>query len=445
MQITIFGCGYVGLVTGACLADAGNQVMCVDIDQAKVDDLNNGQVRIYEPGLKNIVIRNIEAGRLSFTTNAKTAVDAGEYIFICVGTPEGVDGASDLQQVFSVAETIAKHMEDHKIVVLKSTVPVGTTDEVYNRITSVLLTRGRKADFDIVSNPEFLREGSAVPDFTHPDRIIVGCDSGETAARMHDLYKPFIQGSDRIMVMDPRSSEMSKQAANAMLASRISFMNEMANIAELVGADIDEVRRGIGSDPRIGDKFLYSGCGYGGSCFPKDVLALENLARSYGLEAKILQAVDEVNRRQKEILFSKISRVFPALNDVTIALWGLSFKPNTNDVREAPSLVLIKQLLDAGAQVQAYDPVANADVMRYFKGRNGLHFFETAEAALSGADALCVITEWQEFRSPDFPAILRTLKRPIIFDGRNIYDPLFMKRAGFSYYGIGRGVVSYGS
>jgi UDPglucose 6-dehydrogenase len=439
MRITIFGSGYVGLVTGACLADAGNHVVCVDVDAGKIAMLERGEVPIHEPGLDAIVKRNHEAGRLRFTTSAKTGVDHGLFQLIAVGTPPDEDGSADLRYVLAVAHTIGEHMTEYKVVVTKSTVPVGTADKVRTAVKESLAERGAQIAYDTVSNPEFLKEGAAIADFMKPDRVVVGADAPHAAALMRALYEPFTRNHDRIIVMDIRSAELTKYAANAMLATKISFMNELANLAEHFGADIEQVRVGIGSDPRIGYAFIYPGVGYGGSCFPKDVQALARSAAEVGYDASILSSVEAVNDRQKQILFNKILHHFKELNGKTVAIWGLAFKPNTDDMREAPSRVLMEALWSRGVTVRAYDPVAMAECGRIYGARADLVFCKTGPEALQGADALAIVTEWQEFRSPDFDFIKKTLKSPVIFDGRNLYDPAHMVEAGFSYYAIGRG------
>jgi len=440
MRITVHGTGYVGLVTGACIAQAGNHVICVDIDEAKVAALNAGEIPIYEPGLADIVRRNRSAGRLSFTTDVAAGVRHGELQFIAVGTPKNEDGSADLRHVLTVAETIGRHMTEYKVVVDKSTVPVGTGDRVREAIAAVLAGRKAQLDFDVVSNPEFLKEGAAVADFMKPDRIIVGTDSPRAADLLRQLYEPFSRSHDKLIVMDVRSAELTKYAANVMLATKISLMNELANIAERYGADIEQVRVGIGSDPRIGYSFIYPGCGYGGSCFPKDVHALIRSAEEIGYEAQLVQAVDDVNNRQKHALFRKISAHFGGqLKGRTFALWGLAFKPNTDDMREAPSRVLMEALWQAGARVRAYDPQSMAETARIYGQRADLALVSSAAEALAGADALVIVTEWQEFRSPDFDAIRAALAAPVIFDGRNLYDPKLLARQGFAHYAIGRG------
>jgi UDPglucose 6-dehydrogenase len=439
MRITIFGSGYVGLVTGACLADAGNQVLCVDVDRRKIEMLRAGEIPIHEPGLDAIVKRNFEAGRLRFTTEADGAVEHGQFQLIAVGTPPDEDGSADLRSVLAVARTIGEHMTEYKVVITKSTVPVGTADKVRDAIAASLKARGAALEFDTVSNPEFLKEGAAIEDFMKPDRVIVGTSSPRAAELLRALYEPFTHNHDRMIVMDVRSAELTKYAANAMLATKISFMNELANLAERCGADVEAVRIGIGSDPRIGHAFIYPGVGYGGSCFPKDVKALRRSAVEVGYEERILSAVEAVNDRQKTVLFSKIKAHFGELKGKTIALWGLAFKPNTDDMREAASRVLMEALWKAGAKVRAYDPVAMAECARIYGARDDLTLCKSSPDALVGADALAIVTEWREFRSPDFHHIKSALKAPVIFDGRNLYDPAHMARAGFSYYAIGRG------
>jgi UDPglucose 6-dehydrogenase len=439
MKVTIFGTGYVGLVTGACLAEVGNDVLCMDVDTDKIEKLKQGVIPIWEPDLDKMVERNAAAGRLHFTTDPAEAVSHGLFQFIAVGTPPDEDGSADLQYVLAVAETIAEHMNEYRVVVDKSTVPVGTADKVRDRIQKTLAKHGKEVEFDVVSNPEFLKEGAAIDDFMKPDRIVVGTDNPRTTELLRALYAPFNRNRDRLVAMDIRSAELTKYAANAMLATKISFMNELANLAERLGADIEHVREGIGSDTRIGYAFIYPGCGYGGSCFPKDVSALERTAREVGYDAELLSAVESVNRRQKRLVFEKIRDHFNGdLQGKTIALWGLAFKPNTDDMREAPSRVLMEALWEAGARVQAHDPVAMDEAKRIYGERDDLAFAETPEAALEGADALAVVTEWNLFRSPDFDAIKRQLKQPVIFDGRNIYDPAMLREKGFHYYGIGR-------
>ncbi len=439
MKVTVFGSGYVGLVTGACLAEVGNKVICVDVDPAKIDLLNSGGVPIYEPGLPEMVKRNREAGRLIFTTDAKTGVDFGQIQFIAVGTPPDEDGSADLQYVLAVAESIAEHMNDFKVVVDKSTVPVGTGDKVAARIRETLAQRGAKIEFDVVANPEFLKEGAAISDFMKPDRIVVGTENPRSIQVMRELYGPFNRNHERLLFMDIRSAELTKYAANSMLATKISFMNELSNIAEILGADIEKVRIGIGSDPRIGFQFIYPGCGYGGSCFPKDVQALEKTALEVGYRPELLHAVESVNHHQKELLFNKISDYFDGrLSGKTVALWGLAFKPNTDDMRAASSRALMEALWDAGASVRAFDPVAREEAQRIYGQRGDLHLCENADEALEGADVLAVVTEWIEFRSPDFQEVREKLNYPAIFDGRNIYDPQAVTSAGLIHYSIGR-------
>jgi UDPglucose 6-dehydrogenase len=439
MDVTIFGSGYVGLVTGACLAEVGNHVVCVDVDPQKIELLNEGGVPIYEPGLDELIQRNRKAHRLNFTTDAEAGVAHGLFQFIAVGTPPDEDGSADLRYVLAVARTIAEHMDGYRIIVDKSTVPVGTADQVSERIRETLAERGAKVDFDVVSNPEFLKEGAAIEDFLRPDRIIVGTDNPRTGELLRALYAPFNRNRDRVMLMDVRSAELTKYAANAMLATKISFMNELANIAEAVGADIERVRVGIGSDPRIGYQFIYPGIGYGGSCFPKDVRALEKTARDLGYDAQVLRAVETVNQRQKERLFTKISGYFNGdLSGRTVALWGLSFKPNTDDMREASSRTLMESLWGAGARVQAYDPAALEEARRLYGERDDLVLVDEAMAALDGADTLAIVTEWSQFRSPRFEEIGSRLKHPVIFDGRNIMDARLANAAGLTYISIGR-------
>lgn len=440
MKVTIFGTGYVGLVTGACLAEMGNHVLCVDIDAAKVERLKRGEIPIYEPGLESIVQRNHAGGRLDFTTEAAPAIAHGELIFIAVGTPPDEDGSADLQYVQKVARTIGRHLDRYAVVVNKSTVPVGTADRVREAVAAELAARQVTVEFDVVSNPEFLKEGAAVEDCLRPDRIIVGASSERAVTLLRKLYAPFNRNHDRMVVMDERSAELTKYAANAMLATKISFMNEIANIAERVGADVELVRQGIGSDPRIGYSFIYPGAGYGGSCFPKDVQALERIAHAQGYEARLLGAVEAVNRQQKSKLFELISRHLDGkLAGRTVALWGLAFKPNTDDMREASSRRLMELLWDAGAKVRAFDPEAREEAQRLYGDRDDLVLCEHAMDALQGADVLAVVTEWKAFRSPDFRAIHAALAVPAIFDGRNLYDPAVVEEAGLAYYGIGRG------
>ncbi len=440
MRITIFGTGYVGLVTGTCLAEVGNDVMCVDVDAEKVARLERGELPIFEPGLAELVEANRASGRLRFTTDPVAGVAHGELIFIAVGTPPDEDGSADLTYVLAVARSIGKHLDRYCVVVNKSTVPVGTADRVREAIGAELHERSAPIEFDVVSNPEFLKEGDAVKDCMRPDRIVIGASSQRAIDALKTLYAPFNRNHERIVLMDVRSAELTKYAANAMLATKISFMNEMANIAERVGADIELVRHGIGSDPRIGYSFIYPGAGYGGSCFPKDVQALERTARGHSYDARLLSAVEAVNQSQKEKLFELITRHFGAdLSEKTVALWGLAFKPNTDDMREAPSRRLLDQLWDAGARVRAYDPEATAEARRIYGERDRLHLCDEAYAALDGADALVIVTEWKAFWSPDFARIAKTLRTPVIFDGRNIYEPVTVEKAGIAYYGIARG------
>ena len=441
MRITIFGSGYVGLVTGACLADAGNHVLCVDIDPRKIAMLEAGGMPIHEPGLDAVVKRNVAAGRLRFTLDAREGVEHGLFQLIAVGTPPDEDGSADLRHVLAVARTIGAHMNEYKVVITKSTVPVGTADKVREAVGAALGERDAAIEYDTVSNPEFLKEGAALADFMKPDRVIVGTDSPRAAELMRALYEPFTRNHDRMIVMDVRSAELTKYAANAMLATKISFMNELANLAEAFGADIESVRVGIGSDPRIGYAFIYPGVGYGGSCFPKDVKALKRSADEVGYEARILEAVEAVNHRQKQLLYRRLLAHFGRLAGRTIALWGLAFKPNTDDMREAPSRVLMESLWAAGARVRAYDPVAMDECRRIYGTRPDLDLCASSDETLVGADALAIVTEWQEFRSPDFDHLKATLAAPVIFDGRNLYDPAHMARLGFRYYAVGRGLA----
>ena len=440
MKITIFGSGYVGLVTGACFAEVGNDVLCVDVDARKVEMLRRGEIPIHEPGLDDVVRRNSASGRLRFTTDLVEGVAHGLFQFIAVGTPPDEDGSADLQHVRAVARSIGECLDDYRVVVNKSTVPVGTAEVVRTAISAALAERGREIPFTVVSNPEFLKEGAAVQDFMRPDRIIVGCDDERATLLLRNLYAPFNRNRDRLIEMDVRSAELTKYAANAMLATKISFMNEIANLAERLGADIEKVRIGIGADPRIGYHFIYPGAGYGGSCFPKDVKALEYTARSVHYEAALLQAVEAVNERQKNALFAKIQRHFGTeLRGRTFALWGLAFKPGTDDMREAPSRNLLEALWQAGCAVRAYDPAAMSEARRIYGERSDLQLCDRPMTALDGADALVIITEWSLFRSPDFDAIRQVLSQPLIFDGRNLYDPDYMRELGFIYYAIGRG------
>ncbi len=439
MKVTVFGIGYVGLVQGAVLADAGHEVMCVDVDQKKIEGLKNGIIPIYEPGLAPIVEQNYKEGRLQFTTDADDGVNHGQIQFIAVGTPPDEDGSADLRYVLSVAESIASRMSGTKIIVDKSTVPVGTADKVKARISEILESRNESIEFHVVSNPEFLKEGAAISDCTKPDRIVVGTDSDYVEEIMRELYAPFNRNHDRMLFMDVRSAELTKYAANCMLATKISFMNEMSNIAEKLGANIEAVRHGIGSDSRIGYSFIYPGCGYGGSCFPKDVQALIQTTESIGYETQILKSVEAVNYRQKEVLFDKINKHFNGeLENKIIALWGLSFKPNTDDMRDAPSRVLMEALWQKGARVQAFDPEAMNETQRIYGQQDNLTLMGTAEAALKNADALVTVTEWQQFRAPDFDLIKKALSSPVIFDGRNMYNPDRLAKQGITYYSIGR-------
>ena len=440
MKITVFGTGYVGLVTGACLADTGHEVLCVDVDPAKVDALERGDIPIYEPGLAALVARNREEGRLRFTTDATEGVAFGTLQFIAVGTPPDEDGSADMQYVLAVAATIGRHLDGYKLVINKSTVPVGTADRVRAAISAELAARGVEHGFDVCSNPEFLKEGAAIEDFTRGPRIIVGTDSDTVRELMRECYGPYNWNHDKLMFMDVRSAELTKYAANAMLATKISFMNEMANLAERLGADIENVRLGIGSDPRIGYHFIYPGCGYGGSCFPKDVRALSHTARTLGYEADLLGAVENINERQKTTLFSKLSTALDGnLRGKTIAVWGLAFKPNTDDMREAPSRALMEAVWAAGGAVQAYDPEANDEWGRLYDGRDGLLLVDHRMEALNNADALVICTEWKEFRVADFEAIRDALHTPVVVDGRNIYEPEIVHRAGLLYFARGRG------
>ena len=442
MRVCIFGTGYVGLVTGTCLAEVGHDVVCVDIDQAKVDGLNRGIIPIYEPGLEPMVKANHAAGRLRFTTDAASGIAHGDVLFIAVGTPPDEDGSADLQYVLAVARTIGRHLARPAVVVDKSTVPVGTADKVRAAIADELAQRGAAIAFDVVSNPEFLKEGAAVEDCMRPDRIVLGADNPAAVDKLKRLYAPFNRNHDRIVAMDVRSAELTKYAANAMLATKISFMNEIANIAEQVGADVEMVRKGIGSDPRIGWHFIYPGAGYGGSCFPKDVQALARTAQQHGVEPRLLAAVEGVNEAQKAHLFELMVRHYggeAGLRGKTVALWGLAFKPNTDDMREASSRRLLQLLWDAGARVQAYDPEAMDEARRIFGERADLCLCGSAGEALQGADALVVITEWKQFRSPDFARLQAALADAVVFDGRNLYEPAEVEAAGLAYYGIGRG------
>ena len=438
MKVTVIGTGYVGLVTGACLADAGNTVFCLDLDKNKIQKLNEGVIPIFEPGLEPIVKRNEVAGRLKFSTDIAASVAHGEIQIIAVGTPPSEDGSADMQHVIAAARNIGRHMAGYKVVVTKSTVPVGTADKVKHAIIDEHKQRGRGNDFTVVSNPEFLKEGAAIEDFMRPDRIIVGSDDARAIAMLRQLYSPFQRNRERIIVMGVRSAELTKYAANSMLATRISFMNELANLAEAIGADIEEVRRGIGSDPRIGYQFLYAGAGYGGSCFPKDVKALQRSAQEAGKPLRLINAVEDVNEAQKHVLGEKMKKHFGSLQGKTIALWGLAFKANTDDMREAASVTLIEDLTRDGASVRAYDPAAREVARGMLRDNPRVAIVDSADEALEGADALAIITEWQEFRSPDFAALKEKLKSPAIFDGRNLYDPAALKAQGIAYFPIGR-------
>jgi UDPglucose 6-dehydrogenase len=443
MKVTVIGTGYVGLVTGACLAEMGNHVVCLDVDERKIRVLQDGGIPIHEPGLEAIVQRNVAVGRLQFTTDVAEAVAHGTLQFIGVGTPPGEDGSADLQHVLAAARSIGAHMTDYKVIVDKSTVPVGTADRVREAVRAELARRGVEVEYAVVSNPEFLKEGAAVGDFMKPDRIIVGADDERAVLLMRALYATFTRNHDRLQLMDVRSAEFTKYAANAMLATRISFMNELALLAEQVGADIDMVRRGIGSDPRIGTHFLYSGAGYGGSCFPKDVKALVRTGAENGVRLQVLEAVESANERQKHVLGEKVvARFGEDLSGRTFALWGLAFKPDTDDMREAPSLVVIDDLLRRGARVQAYDPVATEQARMALQGVEGVSFADGAMAALADADALLIVTEWREFRSPDFDAMRAALKQPVIIDGRNLFEPALVMAHGLEYTAIGRAVAS---
>ncbi len=431
MKIVMIGTGYVGLVTGTCFAESGNQVTCVDVDLDKIERLKRGDIPIYEPGLVELVVRNSHAGRLKFTTSAADVVPAAKCVFLAVGTPQRDDGSADLRIMWSALESIAPHLSNEAVVVIKSTVPVGTNSEAARRLRELT---GR--DVDVASNPEFLKEGCAIEDFTKPDRVVVGVNRPEVAAVLHELYKPFLRTEHPFLVMNLESAEMTKYVANCLLATKISFINEMANICERVGADINHVRKGIGHDQRIGFAFLFPGVGYGGSCFPKDVRALVSVAERNGIAPRILQSVDDVNEAQKEVLFQKLSAHFQGdLKGRTVAIWGLAFKPRTDDIREAPALVLIDRLLDAGAKVQVHDPVATENVQRLYGTR--IAYYPSPYDALSGADVLAIVTEWNEFRNPDFNLIRQKLGSPVIFDGRNLFDPAKMRQLGFKYSGIG--------
>lgn len=437
MKITVVGTGYVGLVSGTCFSDVGIEVVCVDIDQNKIDKLRKGIIPIYEPGLEEMVVRNQKNGRLQFTTNLGEAIQGSEVIFIAVGTPPGEDGSADLSYVLAVAKEIGEKMSDYLVVATKSTVPVGTGEKIKTEIEKALKNRNSTLNFSVASNPEFLKEGAAVDDFLKPDRIVVGTEDERANQIMQRLYKPFQLSSDRIIYMDIPSAEMTKYTANAMLATKISFMNDIANLCEIVGADVNMVRKGIGSDSRIGTKFIYPGVGYGGSCFPKDVKAIIQTAREYDYDLRVLKAVEEVNNDQKRVLVKKVKDYFGEnLDGKTLALWGLSFKPNTDDMREAPSLVIIDELKEMGAEVKAYDPIAMKHAQDYYLG-DKITYCKDAYEACDGADALLLVTEWAEFRMPNWSIVGKLLNKKVVFDGRNIYDSTYLKQLGFDYYGIG--------
>ena len=438
MKIAIVGTGYVGLVTGTCFAETGIDVVCVDIDEQKIQNLEKGIIPIYEPGLESLVKRNVEKGRLHFTTQLKDCITECEAVFIAVGTPPDEDGSADLQYVLAVAREIGQYMEDYMVAVTKSTVPIETSKKVKAAIQDELTKRGSDLEFDVASNPEFLKEGSAVDDFLKPDRIVIGTESERAKKIMERLYKPFLLNGHPLIFMDIASAEMTKYAANSMLATKISFMNDIANLCDIVGADINSVRKGIGSDPRIGNKFIYAGAGYGGSCFPKDVKALIKTGNDYKYKLRILQSVEDVNDDQKLVVYNKLSGHFKDLKGLTIGIWGLSFKPNTDDMREAPALVLIEQLLEQGAKVKAYDPVAVHECKR--KIGDVIEYVEDAYEAVIDVDALVLMTEWSEFRVPNFKVLNKLMKQKIVFDGRNIYDPVEMIDNGFTYFGIGRNI-----
>jgi UDPglucose 6-dehydrogenase len=439
VKITVIGTGYVGLVSGTCLAEVGNEVLCLDLDPKKIETLKQGGIPIYEPGLEDMVKRNVAAGRLSFTTDIAESVAFGDIQFIAVGTPPDEDGSADLQYVVAAARNIGRHMDGYKLVVDKSTVPVGTADKVKAALQEELTARGVNMPFDVASNPEFLKEGAAVDDFMKPDRIVIGTESERATQFLRQLYAPFQRNHDRLTVMDVRSAELTKYAANAMLATRISFMNELAVLAEKLGADIEQVRHGIGSDPRIGYHFLYAGCGYGGSCFPKDVQALRRTGQENGIALRVLDAVEEANEAQKHILVNKLTKRFGSdLKGMRFAMWGLAFKPNTDDMREAPSRAMLHQLWQMGASVSAYDPAAMEETRRIYGERADLQLVDSPMDALKGADALLIVTEWKVFRSPNFDTIKDLLKQPVLFDGRNLYEPRTMRELGFEYHPIGR-------
>jgi UDPglucose 6-dehydrogenase len=439
VKVTVIGSGYVGLVSGACLSEMGNDVMCVDVDERKIRMLKDGKIPIHEPGLQDMVLRNVAAGRLHFTTDIAASVAHGTLQFIGVGTPPDEDGSADLQYVLAAARSIGRHMTDYKVIVDKSTVPVGTGDKVQEAVRAELAARGVDVGYAVVSNPEFLKEGAAVEDFMRPDRVIIGGSDERALLLMRALYAPFIRNRDRLLVMDRRSAEFTKYAANSMLATRISFMNELALLAERVGVDIELVRQGVGSDPRIGTQFLYPGAGYGGSCFPKDVKALVRTASEQGIDLQVLGAVEAANERQKLVLVDKVVRRFGEdLHGRQFAMWGLAFKPDTDDMREAPSVVIIRELLRRGATIKAYDPVAMVEARRVLAGTGGITFVDGQSQALAGSDALLIVTEWRQFKSPDFEQIRNALKQPVVIDGRNLYDPALMRSHGLDYEGIGR-------
>lgn len=438
MKVSIFGAGYVGLVTAACFAEVGNNVVCLDVNESRIDELKKGIVPIKEDGLDELIADNLRSGHLQFTADTKRAVEHGEILFIAVGTPSDEDGSADLSHVLSAAKAIGATMSEPKVIVNKSTVPVGSGARVASMIAEVLEQRGVDLDFDVVSNPEFLKEGVAVSDFMKPDRIIVGSSNPKSAGLLEDLYRPFNRNRDRVLHMDVPSAELTKYAANVMLAAKISLMNEFANLAELVGADIESVRAGMGSDPRIGYHFIYPGVGYGGSCFPKDVRALNHIAKVHGYSANMIPGIERTNDEQKQLMFKKLGYYFGSLKHRTIALWGLAFKPNTDDMREAPSVALIKALVGVGATVRCYDPVAGAEARRLLDGLNGVEVVDSAREATVSADALVVLTEWNEFRSLDYAMLKENLSHTVIFDGRNIYNPSDLRREGFDYFGVGR-------
>jgi|Deesub1362B_J571_1020462.scaffolds.fasta_scaffold00457_5 UDPglucose 6-dehydrogenase len=443
MKISIFGIGYVGLVSGACFAEMGNDVWCVDIDKQKIKDLNRGIIPIYEPGLEPLVRRNFNEGRLKFTTNSKEAIQNSAIIFIAVGTPANSDGSVDMKFVFEVAKEIAKYLNDYKIIAIKSTVPVGTAEKIKTLIQNELKKRNSPYDFDVVSNPEFLKEGDAVNDCLKPDRIIIGCANEKASRIMAELYHPFSRSREKIILMDNRSAEMTKYAANTMLATRISFMNEIANLCEKLNADVEKVRIGIGADPRIGNKFIYPGVGFGGSCFPKDIKALIKIGHENNYTMRILEAVERVNQEQKKILIRKMEAFYSnKLNELTVAIWGLSFKPETDDIREAPSLITIEELLKRNvAEIRAYDPVAMENTKKYFRGEKRIKYAKDHYNALRNADCLLILTEWKVFRRPDFELMKKLMKENVIFDGRNLYDPQELKKFGFKYISIGRSLI----